>query len=103
MSKDIITVLKIVPLSISIILALGLIVILLEIRPVWIRGIIVKIKLSGVVAAASWASVLVMAWLLFAGTVEWSSQRVGIFILFILIAIGSGLIYTSDGQTKRNS
>ena len=62
-----------------------------------------KIKLSGVVAAASWASVLAMAWLLFAGTVEWSSQRVGIFILFILIAIGSGLIYTSDGQTKRNS
>jgi len=62
-----------------------------------------KIKLSGIVAAASWASVLVMAWLLFAGTVEWSSQRVGIFILFILIAIGSGLIYTSDGQTKRNS
>ena len=65
------------------------------------RAVEMKLKLSGVVAAASWASVLVMAWLLFVGTVESSSQRTGIFIMLLLIAIGSGLIYTSDGQ-KRN-
>lgn len=89
--------------AITLVAIFGVLAIFIEVRwPNWSREINVKIKLSGVVAAASWISVLVMAWLLFAGAVEWSSQRVGIFILFILIAIGSGLIYTSDGQAKRN-
>jgi hypothetical protein len=52
-----------------------------------------RIKLSGVVAAAAWASVFVLSWLLILGTLEPSSMRTGAWIIFFVIAFVSSAIY----------
>lgn len=55
-------------------------------------------KLSGIVAAAGWLSVLIMIWLLFTGIAEWSTARV-VLLLFVFAITGcSSMIY--DGAKK---
>ncbi len=57
------------------------------------RLIAMKLKLSGVIAAAAWASTLLMVWLLFTGTVEFSTGRFALVMLVLLIACASSMIY----------
>ncbi len=59
-----------------------------------------KIKLSGVIAAAAWVSTLVMVWLLFTGAVEYSSGRMVLALIVLFIACGASIIY--DGPKPKD-
>ena len=57
-------------------------------------------KVSQFVSGLAWASSIILAWSVAVGRVQYSGLVLGVWIFFIIIGIGAGMVSLSD--TRRN-
>ena len=57
-------------------------------------------KVSQFISGLAWASVIMLAWFVAVDRIHYSGMLLGIWIFFIIIGIGAGMMSLSDTRRK---